>query len=86
MEFAAVLAGQGVAPASPIFFAAEIASGRLVQPFPVALHDERQAWLVYPQERRRTRKIAAFRDWLLERVARDPAVGAYAAQARRLAN
>jgi len=85
MEIAAAQAGQGLALASPILFAAEIASGRLVQPFPVTLHYERSVWLVYPQERRRARKIAAFREWLLECVARDPAIAIYEAQARPLA-
>ena len=30
-------------------------------------------WLLYPQDRRRARKIAAFRDWLLAEVAADTA-------------
>jgi LysR family glycine cleavage system transcriptional activator len=85
MEIAAAHAGQGLALASPILFAGEIASGRLVQPFPVTLHYERAVWLVYPQERRRTRKIAAFREWLLECVALDPAIAIYEAQAKPLA-
>jgi LysR family glycine cleavage system transcriptional activator len=84
MEIAAAQAGQGLALASPILFASEIASGRLVQPFPVTLHYERQVWLVYPSERRRARKIAAFRDWLLACVAQDPAIAKYEAEARPL--
>ena len=63
---------------------AEIAAGRLVQPFEVTLHHARDVWLVYPRERRRARKIVAFREWLQERVAEDPAVAKYAAQARLL--
>jgi LysR family glycine cleavage system transcriptional activator len=85
MEIAAAQAGQGLALASPILFASEIAAGRLVQPFPVTLHYERQVWLVYPSERRRARKIAAFRDWLLDCAAADPAIAKYEAQARPLA-
>ncbi len=81
MEIAAAEAGQGLALASPILFGAEIAAGRLVQPFDVTLHHERDVWLVYPRERRRTRKIAAFREWMLERVAEDAAIAKYAAQA-----
>jgi LysR family glycine cleavage system transcriptional activator len=84
MEIAAAQAGQGLALASPILFASEIASGRLVQPFPVTLHYERQVWLVYPSERRRTRKIAAFRDWLLACTVQDAAIAKYEAQARPL--
>jgi LysR family glycine cleavage system transcriptional activator len=86
MEIAAAEAGQGLALASPILFGAEIAAGRLVQPFEVTLHHERDVWLVYPQERRRTRKIAAFRDWLLDCVAKDPAIAIYEAQAQPLAD
>jgi len=84
MEIAAAEAGQGLALASPILFGAEIAAGRLVQPFEVTLHHARDVWLVYPRERRRARKIAAFREWLLERVAQDPVIAKYAAQARLL--
>ena len=47
-----------------------------------SVHHARDVWLVYPRERRRARKIAAFREWLLERVAEDPAITKYAAQAR----
>jgi len=81
MEIAAAMAGQGLALASPILFSAEIDRGRLVQPFPICVHHNRNVWLVYPRERRRTRKIAAFRDWLLEHVAADPSIDRYAAQA-----
>jgi len=81
MEIAAAMAGQGLALASPILFSSEIAAGRLVQPFPVSVHHNRHVWLVYPRERRRARKIAAFRDWLLDCVADDPSIAEYAAQA-----
>ena len=47
----------------------------------VTLQYERQVWLVYPHERRRMRKIAAFREWLLDCVALDPAIAIYEAQA-----
>ena len=47
----------------------------------MTLHYERQVWLVYPHERRRMRKIAAFREWLLDCVALDPAIAIYEAQA-----
>ena len=86
MEVAAAQAGQGLALASPILFASEIEAGRLVQPFPVTLHHNRQVWLVYPRERRRSRKIAAFRDWLLACIAADPSIARYAAQATPLAD
>ncbi|WP_304190996.1 LysR substrate-binding domain-containing protein [Phenylobacterium aquaticum] len=72
-EVASALAGHGVALGSPIFFAAEIAQGRLVQPFDIAPAYGPGYWLAYPVERARVPKIAAFRDWLMIQVATDPA-------------
>ena len=63
------LSGQGVAIVSPGFFREEIASGRLVQPFPLVHTSGASYWLVYPDARRRSAKIRAFRDWLLAAVA-----------------
>jgi len=70
VEVGAALAGHGVALGVATLFAGEIASGRLVQLFdtpPAPLG----YWLVYPEERRRSPKIVAFRNWLLARVAED---------------
>ena len=78
LEVAAALANGAFALASPILFASEISSGRLAQPFEAAMPHGGGYWLVYPQDRRRARKIAAFRDWLLAQVAADPAVQKYA--------
>ena len=68
LEVASALAGRGVALGSPILFAAEIAQGRLVRPFDIAVDQAAGFWLAYPAERRRVRKIAAFRDWVLAAV------------------
>jgi LysR family transcriptional regulator, glycine cleavage system transcriptional activator len=73
LEMAAVLTAGGAAMASPVMFAGDIMAGRLVQPFDAYIDTGRHYWLVYPLERRRSRKIAAFRDWLLDQVAKDPA-------------
>lgn len=78
-EVATAMAGQGIALASPIYFAAEIAAGQLVQPFATVIAAARGIWLTWPVERRRSPKIAAFRDWLTALVAADPAIAAYAA-------
>lgn len=78
LEVATALAGQGFALASPVLFSGELESGRLVQPFPVTVAMGQTYWLVYPQDRRRARKIAAFREWVLACVAADPAVDRYA--------
>jgi LysR family glycine cleavage system transcriptional activator len=65
MEANAVLADSGIAMMTPLFWRAELASGRLVQPFPQLFLAEASLWLVYPETRRNQPKIAAFRDWLL---------------------
>ena len=72
LEVAAAVASGAFALASPILFAADIASGRLVQPFDVVTRHPQSYWLVYPADRRRARKIAAFRDWVLAELAADP--------------
>ena len=81
IEVASALAGQGVALGSPILFAGEIAQGRLVQPFDVAWDHYPGYWLVYPKDRRRAPKIAAFRDWLMACLAADPATARYRPEA-----
>ena len=74
MEVAAAQATGGVAIGSPVMFAHDIAAGRLFRPFEALIGEEGGYWLVYPKDRRRARKIAAFREWLLAQVAADPAV------------
>jgi LysR family glycine cleavage system transcriptional activator len=73
LEVAAALANGGVAMGSPIMFATDIVAGRLFQPFDTLIGRTGGYWLVYPADRRRTRKIAAFREWLIGQVASDPA-------------
>lgn len=70
-EVTAAIAGHGVAITSPLFFRSELASGRLVQPFEPVLRDERDYWLAYPEVRRGSAKIRAFRDWLLAQAQAD---------------
>jgi LysR family glycine cleavage system transcriptional activator len=67
----AALAGQGVAILMPVFFADELASGLLVQPFPLVRTSPVGYWLVYLESRRRSPKIRAFRDWLLGAIGED---------------
>jgi LysR family glycine cleavage system transcriptional activator len=73
LEMATAVARGAVGIGSPIMFAADIAAGRLSQPFEIYIGDTGGYWLAYPQDRRRTRKIAAFRTWLLDHVRADPA-------------
>ncbi|MGA0599851.1 LysR substrate-binding domain-containing protein [Caulobacter sp. KR2-114] len=77
VEVATAMAGQGIALASPIYFAAELAAGRLAQPFDTVIPAARGIWLTWPAERRRSPKIAAFRNWLTALVAADPAIARY---------
>jgi LysR family glycine cleavage system transcriptional activator len=63
-EAAAAVAGQGVAILQPEFYADDIALGRLVQPFDTLGYDGSDYWLVYPEARRNSKKIRAFRDFM----------------------
>ena len=72
----AAMAGQGVAMLTPALFAADIAAGRLVQPFKLTATDGTNYWVAYAQERQNSKKIRAFRDWVLAEAARDEAAAA----------
>jgi LysR family glycine cleavage system transcriptional activator len=79
IEVSAAMARGEAALGSPVMFAADIAAGRLFAPFDA--HFGRGGyWLVYPKDRRRARKIAAFRDWLLDHVRADRAAQALIAK------
>jgi LysR family glycine cleavage system transcriptional activator len=67
-EASAAMAGHGVAILTPAFFAAELADGRLLQPFDLVCNDGHAYWLVYPEARRNVPKIRAFRDWILAEI------------------
>jgi len=69
----AALAGQGVALVYHPVVAGELASGRLICPFPKAVFEETVFcyFLVYPERHRSTPKVLAFRDWLFAEVLRD---------------
>lgn len=78
LEVASALGDQGIALASPVLFAREIEAGLLVQPVPlsVKLIPDYAYWLVWPEGRRRSPKIARFRDWILDAAAADPSIRA----------
>ena len=69
----AAAAGRGVGLLNPPFFADELESGRLVQPFPHRLYSRRSYFLAYPKIRREQPKIRAFRDWILAEYSAEPA-------------
>lgn len=68
MEANAAMAGHGVAILNALMWQNEIESGRLVPlgPFAVASHS---FWLAYPEHRRLSPKIKAFRSWLDDAIA-----------------
>lgn len=70
-EGMAAIAGQGVAIINPDFFRADLAAGRLVQPFDLVVTSAHAYWLAYPAEHKRAPKIQAFRDWVLSEIASD---------------
>jgi LysR family glycine cleavage system transcriptional activator len=74
-EGQAALAGHGVGMLTPMFWKAELASGRLVQLFPLVSCEGRAHWLVYPEHKRTRAKIRAFREWLLREMAAEAAAG-----------
>ncbi|MPS66976.1 LysR substrate-binding domain-containing protein [Novosphingobium aerophilum] len=70
-EASVVMSGFGVALMSPLFWRAEMASGRLVQPFETLYMPGNSHWLVHPDGRVGLRKIERLREWLREEVAAD---------------
>jgi LysR family glycine cleavage system transcriptional activator len=65
LDAAAAIAGQGVTIGSPILLGDEIAAGRLVPAHDFVAADGRSFWFAYPAARARSRKIVAFRDWIV---------------------
>jgi LysR family glycine cleavage system transcriptional activator len=64
LDAAAAIAGQGITIGSPILFADDIEAGRLVPAHDFVADSGRSFWFVYPAVRDKSRKIAAFRDWV----------------------
>lgn len=71
LTWQAALDGMGIAIGQTPMLKAELESGRLVRPFDMPCRRGKAYYLVRPQVERESRKIVAFRDWLLETVARD---------------
>lgn len=70
-EARSAMAGHGVALLTPRFFRAELASGMLVQPFPILARSGMAYWLAYPHGRRNRPAIRQFRTFLLDEIAAD---------------
>lgn len=69
MDVASALAGHGVAMASPLLFATELATKRLVQPFDTVVRDGKDHWLVHASSRQRLKKVQSFKAWVLKEAA-----------------
>ena len=62
----AAVEGLGVALGRTTLISDDLAAGRLVCPFDLALHSDFGYWIVYPENRIKRPKVRAFRDWLIE--------------------
>ena len=67
----AAMAGHGVALASPIFFARELASGSLVAAHDLVVADGRRYWFTWPGVRAGSAKVQAFRAWIRAEAEQD---------------
>ncbi|HEX6362648.1 MAG TPA: transcriptional regulator GcvA [Albitalea sp.] len=65
LTWQAALDGLGVAIGQTAMLEPEFRSGRLVRPFARPVRSGRAYWLVRPLVQRESRKVAAFREWLL---------------------
>lgn len=65
----AAVDGAGVALGWRHLAAADLAAGRLVQPFVLTLPLRSAFYLVYPEASEARQKIASFREWLLKEIA-----------------
>ena len=70
-EAAAMQGGFGIAMMSTLYWTADLAGGRLVQPFDTLYLPGSAQWLVHPAGRVGVRKIERFREWLHEELAAD---------------
>jgi LysR family glycine cleavage system transcriptional activator len=70
-EANAMREGFGIAMMTPLFWRADLDSGRLVQPFPTLYLPGNAQWLVHPASRVGVRKIERFREWLHAELAAD---------------
>lgn len=72
-EAGLAISSQGVAMLTPSFYAEDVASGRLIQPFATTATEGHHYFLVYPETRANLPKIRHFRDWILSEFAAGPA-------------
>ena len=71
LTWQAALDGLGMAIGQKALLRAELASGQLVCPFKRPLLRDRGHYLVRPRIERESRRVSAFRDWLMQAVAHE---------------
>lgn len=69
MDANAALGGHGIAIVNPLLWKNAMRRRDLVQVHPGIAFDPRNYWLVYPEHKRRSSKVTAFRKWLLSEFA-----------------
>jgi LysR family glycine cleavage system transcriptional activator len=69
----AAVQGQGVLLGRSALVSADLAAGRLVRPFDLALKSRWKYYVVYPDGAMQHQKVKAFRDWLFSEMAIDAA-------------
>jgi LysR family glycine cleavage system transcriptional activator len=62
----AAIDGSGIALSYPLLASADLAAGRLVMPFTLAIPLASAYYVVYAEAVADQRKVAAFRNWLFE--------------------
>lgn len=60
----AAVHGEGVLLGRSALVSADLAAGRLVRPFDLALKSRAKYYVVYPEGALRQKKVRAFRDWI----------------------
>ncbi len=66
----AAIAGLGVALGRSVLVADHLVQGRLIKPFDISLPADFAYYLAYPEAALKRPKVKAFRDWIMEEVAR----------------
>jgi LysR family transcriptional regulator, glycine cleavage system transcriptional activator len=67
----AAVHGEGVLLGRSALVSADLAAGRLVRPFGLALKSRSSYYVVYPEGALRQKKVRLFRDWLFDEMAAD---------------
>ena len=67
----AAVHGEGVLLGRSALVSADLAAGRLVRPFGLALKSRSKYYVVYPEGALRQKKVRLFRDWLFAEMAAD---------------